>query len=211
MVALAQILNVRPIVFPGKRHRPERLEESLALTSRAVNLDPLDTRTHLSRSWAHAMSGSHTAALSHLDLALDLNENDPWTIISAALGYAFAGELTRGRELVAQARVFGMKYSRAAQGYIATASYLLGDYRAAAEAAEVAGDAIINLPAWQAASRMQLGDPEGRGAVDRAVPAAGAVELAGRSEPDRDGRDRRGSWAASRSARRRPRPSCAAA
>jgi DNA-binding SARP family transcriptional activator len=161
MVALAQIINARPIVYPGKRRRPERLEESLALTARAVALDPLDSRSHLCRSWSHAIAGAHSAALSHLDLALDLNENDPWTIISAALGFAFAGETERAHELVAQARAFGMRHSRAAQGYIATAAYLTGDYDTSIAAAEVAGDAIINLPAWQAASCLQLGDTGG--------------------------------------------------
>ena len=42
MVALAQILHARPIVFPGEAGAAEHLEESLALTSRAVNLDPLE-------------------------------------------------------------------------------------------------------------------------------------------------------------------------
>ncbi len=161
MVALAQIINARPIVFPGKRHRRELLAESLELTARAVNLDPLDSRSHLCRSWSHAIAGAHSAALSHLDLSLDLNENDPWTVISAALGFAFAGEIDRARGLVRQAQSFGMRHSRAAQGYIATASYLTGDYEISVAAAEVAGDAIINLPAWQAASAMHLGDREG--------------------------------------------------
>ena len=163
MVALAQILNSRPIIYPGERRRPEQLQESLALTSRAVSLDPLDSRTHLCRSWSHAIAGSHDAALSHLELALDLNENDPWTIISAALGFAFAGEIERARDLIGQARAFGMRHSRAAQGYTATAAYLTGDFRYSQEAAELAGDAITNLPAWQAASRIRLGDPEGAG------------------------------------------------
>lgn len=165
LVALAQVLHARPIVFPGQRRQPAHLEESLALTSRAVNLDPLDSRTHLCRAWSHAIAGTHAAALSHLDLALDLNENDPWTIISAGLGFAFAGETLRARELVEQASALGMRYSRAAQGYVATASYLVGDHAAAAAAAEVAGDAIINLPAWQAASLMRLGDRAGAGAA----------------------------------------------
>jgi DNA-binding SARP family transcriptional activator len=176
MVALAQILHARPIVFPGEVRRPEHLEESLALTSRAVNLDPLDSRTHLCRAWSHAIAGTHAAAVSHLELALDLNENDPWTIISAAIGFAFAGETERARDLVAQARAFGMRYSRAAQGYVATASYLVGDYAGAAAAAEVAGDAIINVPAWQAASLIHLGDREAAGRaigrfLDLALPA----------------------------------------
>ena len=175
-MALAQSINARPIVYPGKRRRPERLQESLDLTSRAVSLDPLDSRTHLCRSWSHAIAGSHSAALSHLDLALDLNENDPWTIISAALGFAFAGEIERARNLVAQARGFGMRHSRAAQGYIATATYLIGDLQGSVAAAEVAGDAIINLPAWQAASRIRLGDVDGaalsmRKFLDLALPA----------------------------------------
>jgi DNA-binding SARP family transcriptional activator len=176
MVALAQILHARPIVFPGLRRLPEHLTESLALTSRAVSLDPLDSRTHLCRAWSHAIAGTHSAALSHLDLALDLNENDPWTIISAAIGFAFAGEIERARDLGAQASAFGMRYSRAAQGYVATACYLVGDFQGAVAAAEVAGDAIINLPAWQAASLIHLGRREAAAEaagrfLDLALPA----------------------------------------
>jgi DNA-binding SARP family transcriptional activator len=180
MVALAQILHARPIVFPGRRRLPEHLEESLALTARAVSLDPLDSRTHLCRAWSHAIAGTHAAALSHLDLALDLNENDPWTIISAALGFAFAGETERAADLVAQARAFGMRYSRAAQGYIATAAYLVGDHAGAVAAADVAGDAITNLPAWQAASLVRLGD---RPAAGRAMTRFLALALPAWSGP----------------------------
>jgi tetratricopeptide (TPR) repeat protein len=107
LVALAQINNVRPIIYPGRRVSAKRLDEALELTTRAVTLDPLDSRAHLSRSWAHAMSGAHSAALSHLDLALDLNENDPWTIISAALGFAFAGEVDGARNWWRRRRASG--------------------------------------------------------------------------------------------------------
>lgn len=176
MVALAQLINATPIVYPGKLRNRRDLDECLALTARAVNLDPLDSRTHLCRAWAHSIAGAHGAALSHLDLALDLNENDPWTIISAGLGYAFAGELPRARKLVSQAQGFGMRHSRAAQGYVATASYLIGDYEASVSAAEVAGDAIINLPAWQAASLMHLRRPgEAALAIERFLTLARAA------------------------------------
>ena len=190
MVALAQILHARPIVFPGERRAPAHLEESLALTSRAVNLDPLNSRTHLCRAWSHAIAGTHAAALSHLDLALDLNENDPWTIISAALGFAFAGEAERARDLVGAGRGLGMRYSRAAQGYVATASYLIGDYAGAVAAAEVAGDAIINLPAWQAASLVRLGDPRPPGGRCGASSAWRCRPGPAGAEPDRDRRHR---------------------
>ncbi len=190
LVALAQINNVRPIIYPGRRVSDDRLEEALSLTSRAVMIDPLDSRAHLSRSWAHAMSGAHSAALSHMDLALDLNENDPWVIISAALGFAFAGELPRARELVEQAAAFGMRYSRAAQGYIATCLYLVGDYAAASDAADVAGDAIINLPAWQAAGRIRAGDPVGAaGSMAKFLHLAKANWHGGPNPSDEDALD----------------------
>lgn len=187
LVALAQINNSRPIVYPGRPVKRERLEESLDLTSRAVTIDPLDSRAHLCRSWAHAVTGSHHAALSHLDLALDLNENDPWTLISAALGFAFAGETDQARRLVEQTRSFGMRYSRAAQGYISNTLFLIADYEGSSVAAEVAGDAIINLPAWQAAGRMRCGDPEGAAqAMARFLSLARASWVGAPNPSDRD-------------------------
>lgn len=163
MVALAININVRPIVYPGTQNERERLEEALELTARALAIDPLDSRAHLCRYWSYAMLGKYAAGLSHLSLALDLNENDPWTIISAAAGFALAGELERAADLVEQARAFGMRHSRAAQGYIATALYLCGDYAGCVEAAEVAGDAMVDLPAWAAASLIALGDERAAG------------------------------------------------
>jgi DNA-binding SARP family transcriptional activator len=158
MVALAQNINARPIIFPGTRREPAAFEESLALSARAVAIDPLDCRAHLCRYWSHAMSDQHAAGLAHLALALDLNENDPWTIISAAVGFAFAGEIGRATQLVNEAREFGMRHSRAAQGYIATALYLCRDYQGSVAAAEIAGDVMIDQPAWAAACLMRLGD-----------------------------------------------------
>jgi len=190
LVALAQINNSRPIVYPGRPMRRERIEESLALTAQAVTIDPLDSRAHLCRSWAHAMTGAHFAALSHLDLALDLNENDPWTLISAALGFAFAGETEKARRLVEQTQNFGMRYSRAAQGYISNTLFLIGDYEGSSVAAEVAGDAIINLPAWQAAGRMRCGDPEGAArAMARFLDLAKASWVGPPDPTDRDALD----------------------
>ena len=87
---------------------------------------------------------------------------------------------------MAQAGALGMRYSRAAQGYVATASYLIGDYAGAVAAAEVAGDAIINLPAWQAASLVRLGELRGRRAGDAALPRAGAAGLDQRAGARRD-------------------------
>ncbi|MBP7242295.1 BTAD domain-containing putative transcriptional regulator [Amaricoccus sp.] len=163
MVTLATNINVRPLIYPGARNERARLEEALDLTARALSIDPLDSRAHLCRYWSYAMLGKHAAGVSHLSLALDLNENDPWTIISAAAGFAFAGERERAADLVEQARAFGMRHSRAAHGYIATALHLSGEHAACVEAVEVAGDSMIDLPAWAAASLIDLGDEEAAG------------------------------------------------
>ncbi|MEL6124845.1 MAG: BTAD domain-containing putative transcriptional regulator, partial [Pseudomonadota bacterium] len=156
-ITLAEILNASPVIFPGQVHTESQTGESLALTSRAVQLDPLDSRAHLCRAWSHAVSGGYGASLSHLDLALDLNSNDPWTIISSALMFAFNNEMDRARALMDQAIIFAPRVSRGAQGYIATTKYLIGDYQEAASVAEMAGDAIVNLPAWRAAALARMG------------------------------------------------------
>ena len=83
-----------------------------------------------------------------------------------------------------------MRYSRAAQGYVATASYLIGDYAAAVAAAEVAGDAIINLPAWQAASLVRLGDlPAAGRAMRRFLGLALPAWTSGREPTETDAID----------------------
>ena len=124
MVALAQIINVRPIIYPGKRRAPEAIEESLALSARAVAIDPLDSRAHLCRSWSHAMSGQHSAALAISTSRSTSTRTTPGRSSRPRSASPSPARSERATELVAQARAFGMRYSRAAQGYIATALYL---------------------------------------------------------------------------------------
>ena len=104
-----------------------------------------------------------------------------------------------------------MRYSRAAQGYVATAAYLIGDYAGAVAAAEVAGDAIINLPAWQAASLVRLGDRAAAGRAMRRFLDLALPAWTGGPQPDRDRDASTGSWAASRSATTRSAPTLASA
>lgn len=163
LVTLAVNINAGPLIYPGVRNDRARLQEALDLTARALAIDPLDSRAHLCRYWSYAMLGKHAAGVPHLALALDLNENDPWTIISAAAGFAFAGERERAADLVEQARAFGMRHSRAAHGYIATALHLCGEHAACVEAVELAGDSMVDLPAWAAASLIDLGDEAAAG------------------------------------------------
>jgi hypothetical protein len=93
-------------------------------------------------------------------MAYDLNENDPWTIISSSLGLAFCGH----RELAAQradlALQLGLCLEPRHWGYQAVIRFLCEDYQGCVAAADQAQDAIYNFAAWRAAALTQLGQHE---------------------------------------------------
>lgn len=156
--ALAQLRNSRHLVFPGSKRAPESLEEAVSYAMRAVQIDPLDSRGHLAQGWALAFKGRwHRAKLS-LELALRLNENDPWTLTSAALALAFCGEHDAAVELADQALTLIPHPPRVHWAYQATLRFICSDYAGSVEAAEQAEDAIPNLPGWHAAALAHLGE-----------------------------------------------------
>jgi DNA-binding SARP family transcriptional activator/TolB-like protein len=156
--ALAQIGNARHLVFPGTRKSPESTTESLRLANVAVQLDPFDSRAHLAHAWALAFSERWAQAEHSVDLALKLNENDPWTLISAALAAAFCGRHDAALDCAEQALRLSPQPPPVHWAYQATLRFVCEDYAGAAEAAERAGNAISNLPGWHAASLAHLGE-----------------------------------------------------
>ncbi|MEN3378168.1 MAG: hypothetical protein V7604_3523, partial [Hyphomicrobiales bacterium] len=88
--SLVQLENSEHIVLPGIMRTNERHDRALAFAKRAIQLDPLDSRTHLALAWSFAMSGRFDLAELEFELAMDLNEHDPWTLISAAQGLSFS-------------------------------------------------------------------------------------------------------------------------
>ena len=101
--ALVQLNNTEHLVFPGLFRDLTKARSTLELARTAVQLDPVDSRAQLCLGWSQAMLMQYSDASGHIDLACELNGNDPWTLLSAASCQGFCGNFERGTELVAEA------------------------------------------------------------------------------------------------------------
>ncbi|MDJ0946170.1 MAG: BTAD domain-containing putative transcriptional regulator [Kiloniellales bacterium] len=155
--SLAQLHNIRNIVFPGTRRDPALFAEALLLANRAIDLDPMDSQTHLSRGWALTMAQRYDEAELAFGLAQETNPNDAWVVISSALGLAFGGRTAVARNLAAQSISLGWTISPRDWCYHATIRFLCGDYDGCVAAARNGGEAIRNIPGWEAAALTRLG------------------------------------------------------
>lgn len=157
-VCLSQILNARHLIFPGTLRTMGRHQEALQFAKTAVQLDPLDTRSHLCLAWAHAMTSQFDRAPVSFRLACDLNPNDPLTLVSSSLGLAYCGDTDQSAATAEMALDLGLGISPAHWGYQAGVRFTLGDYAGTITAAENAGDALYYLGGWKAAAHALLGD-----------------------------------------------------
>ena len=155
--SLVQTYNTHHLVFPGVFRSPGREREALLLAKRAVQLDPLNTHTQLCLAWSHAMNGQYEQAAFSYRLAKDLNESDPWTLISSALGLAFCGDVDDACLLAEQALDLDRDPSVSHWGYHATIRFICKDYEGTVEAVDRAENAIYNMPAWKAAALVLIG------------------------------------------------------
>ena len=158
--SLVQIMNSRHHIFPGEYRTREREREALALAKKSVQMDPLDSTTHLCLAWAQSMNNQFERAELSFTMAYELNENDPWTMLSAAHGLAFCDRLDSAKRMADQSLELGLGYSVLHWGYQVGIRFLCGDYEGSIAAADRAEDAIYNLPAWKAAALYHLGRVE---------------------------------------------------
>ncbi len=126
--SVSQMLNSSQFVLIGKIPDAAHVAEAIDHGLEATRLDPVDTRGHLALGWAYAMGGQHDRAVVHHDLAVELNDNDPWTLMSGGLG---AG--CRLRHDIALARAERAMELSIAPGpmhllYWANIAFLRGDY-----------------------------------------------------------------------------------
>jgi DNA-binding SARP family transcriptional activator/TolB-like protein len=157
---LAQMINSIQFVQIGHVRTPTEMAESIQYGLEAVRLDPVDSRGHLALGWAYAMAGQHERAAVHHDLAINLNDNDSWTLMSAAWG-ASCGL----RHDVALSRVkLGLELSVAPTPihllYCAHIAFARGDYQTCVD---VDSNVWHNLPSakgWYVAALANLGQVE---------------------------------------------------
>jgi DNA-binding SARP family transcriptional activator/TolB-like protein len=155
--SLVQMNNIEHIVHPGLFRDLDKARRTLELAKTAVQLDPVDSRAHLCCGWSYVTALRETEAAPHMELACELNDNDPWTLLSNAHYCAFCGSIEQARVRAAQSLALSLAPSYLEWGYHGIIRILCGDYAGALEAIDRAEGVIKTLPAWRAAALFYLG------------------------------------------------------
>ena len=155
--SLVQMNNIEHFVHPGVLRDLGKARATLELAKTAVQLDPVDSRAHLCCGWSHVMALREAEAAPHMELACELNDNDPWTLLSCAHYCAFCGSIEQARLLADQSLALSPAPSNLEWGYHGLIRFLSGDYAGALAAYDRARGAIYILPAWRAAALFHLG------------------------------------------------------
>jgi len=154
---LVQVYNTEHFVHPGLFRESGAAKATLELAKRAVQLDPLDSRAHLCCGWSYVMALREAEAAAHMELACELNGNDPWTLLSSAACCAFCGSTDQARLLAEQSLALSPAPSYLGWAYHGIIRVLCGDYADGLEAIDRAEGATKTLPAWRAAALFHLG------------------------------------------------------
>jgi DNA-binding SARP family transcriptional activator/TolB-like protein len=154
---LVQMNNAVHFVHPGVMRDVNKAQQTLALARSAVQLDPVDSRAQLCLGWALTMTRQHDEAKVHMEIARELNESDPWVLISSSLYHSFCGDFDRAMQHAADVFELSLAPSPLILGYHAIIQFLCGNYVATLEANNLANDIIKTLPAWKAAALYHLG------------------------------------------------------
>jgi tetratricopeptide (TPR) repeat protein len=156
--SLVQMNNIEHIVHPGIFRDLDKARGTVELAKIAVQLDPVDSRAHLCCGWSYATALRETEAAPHMELACELNDNDPWTLLSSAHYCAFCGSIEQAWLRAGQSLALSPAPSYLEWGYHGIIRVLCGDYAGALEAIDRAEGVIKTLPAWRAAALFYLGE-----------------------------------------------------
>ena len=156
--SLVQMNNIEHFVHPGLFRDFEKARATLELAKTAVQLDPVDSRAHLCCGWSYMMALRESEAASHMQLACELNDNDPWTLLSSAHYDAFCGSIEQARLRAEQSLSLSPAPSYLEWSYHCIIRFLTGDYAGALEAYDRAHQVVPILPAWRAAALYYLGE-----------------------------------------------------
>jgi DNA-binding SARP family transcriptional activator len=156
--SLVQMNNIEHIVHPGFFRDLTKARATVELAKTAVQLDPVDSRAHLCCGWSYVMALREAEAAPHMELACELNDNDPWTLVSFAHYCVFCGSLEQARLRAEQSLALSPAPSYLEWGYHATVRALCGDYAGALDAIDRAHGVIKTLPAWRAVALFHLGE-----------------------------------------------------
>lgn len=154
---LAGALNVRHVLLPGTYQTEDVKQAALHHAIEAVTIDPLDTRAHRVLAWCYCHKGDFELAEFHFEQALSLNENNPLTLASAALGFAFTDRLDRAAELARLTRDQKEGMQPFHKIYLAATAYLNGNYAEAVKECEEGEGLMTTVGGWETAALWNLG------------------------------------------------------
>jgi TolB-like protein len=157
--SLVQMNNIEHYVHPGLMRDLDKARATLQLAKTAVQLDPVDSRAHLCCGWSYAMAFREAEAAPHMELACELNDNDPWTLLSCALYCAFCGSIEQARVRAEQSLGLSPAPSYLEWAYHGIIRVLCGEYAGAVAACDRAHGVVQILGAWRAAALFHLGQP----------------------------------------------------
>jgi tetratricopeptide (TPR) repeat protein len=157
--SLVQMNNIEHFVHPGIFRDLGKARATLELAKIAVQLDPVDSRAHLCCGWSYALALREAEAEPHMELACELNDNDPWTLLSCAHYSAFCGSIEQARIWAEQSLALSPAPSYLEWTYHGITRFMCGDYAGALAAYDRVRDVVQILPAWRAAALFHLGQP----------------------------------------------------
>ena len=154
---LVQYRNIAHIALPGQFRDTAKHLETLRIAQRAVQLDPLDSRAQLSLAWTYQLLGRVDESTLHAALAVDLNENDPWTLMASGQIFAYCGEYQRAATLSAASLGITPMPNPLQVAYSGAIKFLCSDYAGCIDAS---GEDLGMSPAfmmWRCAAKAHLG------------------------------------------------------
>jgi class 3 adenylate cyclase/DNA-binding SARP family transcriptional activator len=156
--SLASIYNVRHLIVAGFRRDPALEAEALKLAQKAVQIDPRETRAHLTLAWSYTLAKRYEQADIHYDLAYELNPNNPRTLLSCAHGLAYTGRVERAEELATLAIGLTPIIAPYQWAYLAGIRFICADYAGSVAAATMGADSLVDTLAWKAAAQAVMGE-----------------------------------------------------
>jgi DNA-binding SARP family transcriptional activator len=154
---LVQYRNIAHIALPGQFRDTAKHLETLQIAQRAVQLDPLDSRAQLSLAWTYQLLGRVDRSTLHAALAVDLNENDPWTLMGSGQIFAYCGEYERAAALSAASLGITPMPAAPQVAYSGAIKFLCSDYAGCIDASREDLGMSPAFMIWGCAAKAQLG------------------------------------------------------
>ncbi|SHK69650.1 DNA-binding transcriptional activator of the SARP family [Bradyrhizobium lablabi] len=183
---LVQYRNIAHIALPGQFRDTAKHLETLQIAQRAVQLDPLDSRAQLSLAWTYQLLGRVDKSTLHAALAVDLNENDPWTLMASGQIFAYCGEYERAATLSAASLGITPMPAAPQVAYSGAIKFLCSDYAGCIDASREELGMSPAFMIWGCAAKAQLGRlNEAKAEFERALDRV-AADWHGQQVPTRE-------------------------